>query len=257
MRIRLTLGHKNNVALPIDYRAALSAWIYQTIAQSNSDFARKLHEHGYVFGNRKFKLFTYGQLRPQRYEVRGGTFWLSEGPTIIDLSFYVDQAAQHLIIGLFKDQRFFLGSRQRPVWFEIREIRTLPDPAFEFPFHFRFLTPCCISRANAGGGPAQYIPPDDLEFGERLFRNLRNKKLALEGVEVDPQVPLDFNYRFELQGNYRTRLHRIHDTKVRGYLFDCALEGPQDLIQLGYYGGFGEKGAGLGFGFGVEIPRQI
>lgn len=251
MRIRLTLGHENMVALPIDYRAALSAWIYQTISQSDSDFARRLHEQGFTFGNRKFKLFTYGTLRPRRYEARGGTFWLSESPTEIELSFYVDKAAQHLIMGLFQDQRFHLGNRRRPVWFQVQRIHTLPDPAFTSPLKLRFTTPCCISRADAAGGPAQYIPPDDPEFGERLFRNLRNKQIALLRKEINPSASLPFDYSYELLGQYRPRLHRIHDTRVRGYLFECRLSGPEDLLRLGYYGGFGEKGAGLGFGFAV------
>lgn len=251
MRIRLTLDHADNIALPIDYRAALSAWIYGMIGRSDSHFSRELHERGFVLGNRKFKLFTFGQLKPQRYEARGGTFRLSQGPTEIDLSFFVDEAARHLIMGLFQDQEFYLGSEKRPVWFRVKEMRTLPEPNFALPWRLRFLTPCCISRADAGDGPAQYLPPDDPEFGERFFRNLRNKQAALREEKIDPSSPLDFDYSFQLLGAYRSRLHRIHDMRIRGFLFECRLDGPEELLRIGYYGGFGEKGAGLGFGFGV------
>ncbi len=40
--------------------------------------------------------------------------------------------------------------------------------------------------------------------------------------------------------------------KVRGYLMDFELTAPVELLELGYFAGFGEKNSSLGFGC-VEI----
>jgi len=248
MRIRLTLEHRPGAVLPIDYRAATAAWMYATIGASDSEFARWLHEEGLQLGHRRFKLFTFGQLQPQRYEARGGTFYLQEGPTQLDVSFYLPEVGQHLLVGLFQNIRFPLGSQARPEWFEVREARILPEPAWTDSMTFQFLTPCCIAQPDPQGGPSVYLAPDHAEFGERLLNNLYNKLSALP-EKLRPQVDPDFAWSFQLQGSYKARLHQVHQSRIKGFQFSFQLQAPPPLLRLGYYGGFGEKGASLGFGF--------
>jgi len=248
MRIRFMLSHRDGAILPIDYRAAVSAWIYTTIGQSNTAFAKQLHEEGYRLGHRKFKLFTYGNLKPERYEAKGGTFTLSQGPTTLDVSTYLSEQAQHLMMGLFKDMRFHLGSRTRPEYFDIQQATVLPDLKWSEEMIFQMQTPCCIAKGDGERRTSEYIQPDHPEFGERLIQNLKNKCLALP-ESLRPQLPSEIKAEFELLGQYRERLHRIHDSRIKGYTFKFRIKAPIELIKMGYYGGFGEKGAALGFGF--------
>lgn len=255
MRISLTLDHRRDAVLPIDYRAAISAWIYKTIEQSDSEFARWLHEEGWGYGARRYKLFTFGNLRPRRYEAKGGTFYLSEGPTTITLSFYVPEVAQHLLMGMFRSMRFSLGGRHRPEWFQIREAVTLPEPEWRPEMDFRLLTPCCVAQPDPSGGTSVYLPPDHPEFGGRLVNNLVNKVKALPTKEA-VEIPGPIDWSFDLLGDYRSKLHQIHENRVRGFLFDFRLRAPQPVLRMGYYGGFGEKGAALGFGMTKVIGKQ-
>ena len=248
MRIRFMLSHRDGAILPIDYRAAISAWIYKTIGQSDTAFAKQLHEEGHPLGHRKFKLFTYGNLKPERYEAKGGTFILSQGPTILDVSTYLSEQAQHLMMGMFKDMKFHLGSRTRPEYFEIQQAVVLPDPKWAEEMTFQMLTPCCISKGIPDSRTSEYLPPDHPEFGERLLQNLKNKCVALP-PQLRPGLPEKIGCEFELLGDYRARLHRIHDSRIKGFTFRFRIKAPIELIKMGYYGGFGEKGAALGFGF--------
>jgi len=68
MRLKLTLRHAPNSILPKDYEYLISSWIYKTLWQANTEFATWLHNEGYDFNDRKYKLFTFSQLMPERYE---------------------------------------------------------------------------------------------------------------------------------------------------------------------------------------------
>ena len=72
MQVRLTfrlpfLGQ----LLPFSYQYELSSWIYHVIGESNSAFASFLHDQGYVYGNRRFKFFTFSHLYIPHYEPLG------------------------------------------------------------------------------------------------------------------------------------------------------------------------------------------
>ncbi|MCB0639258.1 MAG: CRISPR-associated endoribonuclease Cas6, partial [Lewinella sp.] len=255
MRISLTLEHRPGAAIPIDYRAAVSAWIYKTIEQADSDFARWLHEEGWIYGSRRYKLFTFGELRPRRYDLKGGTLFLVEGPTRLTLSFYLPEIAHHLLLGMFQSMRFHLGSRQRPEWFEIRQAMTLPEPDWQPAMSFRMMTPCCVAQPDPDGGHSSYLPPDHPEYSARLVNNLVSKLKALPDKER-PDFPEAFDWSFELMSDYRSKLHQVHESRVRGYLFDFQLKAPQALLRMGYYGGLGEKGASLGFGMVRELTSS-
>lgn len=250
MRIAFKLSHRTGAVLPMDYRAAVSAWIYKTIAQNNPELSQQLHDEGFTsLGHRKFKYFTFGNISPKRFEAKGSTFTLAEGPSRLEASFYLSEIAQNLMMGMFKDMRFHLGSYKRPELFEITQAVVLPSPEWSGTMRFRLISPCCIAKTEAGARTATYLPPSHAEFGERLIQNLKNKYMALPD-SIRPSVDLAAPCHFKLIREGKPRLHRIHNTKVRGYLFDFELTAPVELIKLGYYAGFGEKGAGLGFGFG-------
>ena len=64
---------------------------------------------------------------------------------------------------------------------------------------------------------------------------------------------------FQSNGKARSKLITIkqgtpEETKVKGYLYEFTVEGPPELIRMGYYAGFGEKNS-LGFGC-VEIISE-
>lgn len=252
MRVLLTLEHRPGAVLPTDYRAAIAAWIYKTIGASDAAFSEWLHQEGYPLGHRKFKLLTFGLLRPKRYEVKGGTFYLSEGPSELIVSFFLPEAAQHLVLGLFNDLRFYWGSSQRQEWFTVREARVLPVPTWSETMEYRMISPCCIAQPVPDGGPSNYLHPSHSEFGERLVQNLQNKWLALP-EHLRPALPENYNWAFSWREPVRDKLHRIHEQQVKGYVFDFQLTVPIPLQQIAYWGGFGEKGGSLGYGF-AELP---
>lgn len=254
MRLLLTLNHQTNQALPINYQWLISSWIYRTLEKASPEFSAWLHEKGFGYQGRQYKLFTFSALSPQRYQIdqKAQAFVLVQPPSTIQLSFYVDEAMQHFIMGLFKGQQFSLKSGRFQADFEVSAIEMLAPPPFHEQMRFRLLTPLCVSRQEEGKKYADYLHPEDEGYGELLIQNLLHKQGALQqqavgptypNAEVDP--PCDFRL---LSQQPKSKLFTIKGVSIRGYLFDFELAAPTDLLELGYYAGFGEKNSGLGMG---------
>ena len=253
MRLRLTLNHQPNQVLPINYQYLISSWIYRTLGNANSEYASRLHNHGYDFGGKKYKLFTFSPLRPKWFDVdkRKATFTLAKSPTVLELSFHIDEAVQHFVMGLFKDQRFELSSGNFLARFEVAGIEMLPPPMFEDTMRFRLQTPLCISQNNEDREHATYLSPQADSYVNLLLKNLLRKQCALTPAgdsEFEAVTTVDFPHDFKILSQPRSKLISIKGTQIRGYLFDFELMAPKELIQVGYFGGMGEKNSSLGFG---------
>ena len=259
MRLKLTLNHPPNQVLPINYQYLISSWIYRTLGNANAAYAIQLHNHGYDFGGKKYKLFTFSPLRPKWFDVdkRNATFTLAKSPTVLDLSFHVNEAVQHFVMGLFKDQQFELSSGKFLARFEVAGIEMLPPPVFESTMRFRLQTPLCVSTKMEGREQATYLSPEVKGYAGLLLNNLLRKQNALipaGHIEWEGLPSIDFPYDFRILSRPKSKLISIKGSQIRGYLFDFELTAPKGLMEVGYFGGMGEKNSGLGFGM-VKILK--
>lgn len=260
MRIELILNHAPNQVLPINYQYLISSWIYRTLENADAAFATWLHERGYMRAGRKYKLFSFGRLEPQRYLInkKDQTFTLVYGPTRLELSFYIDDAMQHFVMGLFQNQRFTLQSGQYfKVDVEVANINLLPKPIFHSTMRFRAVSPICISQDQEGKEYAQYLHPEDEGYIGLLTQNLLRKQQAhqrqLAGMKEEGiHLPM-LQVPFRVLSEPRSRLIHIKKTKIRGYVFDFEISAPTNLLEMGYFAGFGEKNS-TGFGM-VKILK--
>src|SRR5215207_2715796 len=59
LRVSLAAGDRSSVTLPIQYNHLLQGLIYANVDRALGDW---LHEKGYAYGARSFKLFTFSRL---------------------------------------------------------------------------------------------------------------------------------------------------------------------------------------------------
>ncbi|GJM36444.1 MAG: CRISPR-associated endoribonuclease [Saprospiraceae bacterium] len=260
MRLILTLDHKPNQVLPINYQWLIASWIYRTLEKADAEFSNWLHENGFGYQGKQYKLFTFGSLNPKWYQIdkRAKAIVLEKAPTTLCLSFYADEAIQHFIMGLFKDQHFSLQSSRFQADFTVSGIEMLPKPQFQESMQFRLLTPICISQQVEGQKYADYLHPEDEGYAELLMQNLLHKQSALrqQATPGPSHTEIDFPYDFQLRSTPRSKLLTIKGIQVRGFLYDFELAAPAALLELGYYAGFGEKNSGLGMGMvGVRTEK--
>lgn len=253
MRLKLLLNHPPNQVLPINYQYLISSWIYYTLKKANFEFAKKLHSYGYDFNGKKYKLFSFGPLCPRWFNInkRKGTFILAKSPTVLELSFFVDEAVQHFVAGLFKNQRLNLSTGKFQVDLQVGGIEILPSLMLTNTMRFQTQTPICISTKLEEKEHATYLHPKSEEYAGLLLQNLLRKQKAFqsETVGIDSsEYESNFPFDFKVLSNPKPKLISIKGTKVRGYLFDFEMTASKELMKVGYYGGMGEKNSSLGFG---------
>jgi CRISPR-associated endoribonuclease Cas6 len=248
--------------VPFNYAYRLSAFIYAVLADADAQYANFLHGQGYEFSStRRFKLFTFSDLimPGAKADPKAGGLWVNSPYIEWVVSFYVDKAAQHFIMGLFQDQRCVIVTPKHRAEFVIERVEAVPVSITSDTVQLRTLSPVVIAEKNERGLD-QYLHPADAQFGPLLISNLLAKWASVPvaaGVDDSPDHVL--TYRLLPGGSDRnaaqpkSRLITIkensrEETKVRGYYgFQFELTGPQELLELAVLAGVGRYNA-EGFG---------
>lgn len=260
-RIHLSLTKPEKRTLPVNYQYPLSAWIYKTISQGNHEFARFLHECGFGFGKRSYKLFTFSwfYFPPRGYKVENDRLHILHREFCFDISFLAPAAMQHFVSGLFAEQTFTLGDQQNQVPLIVKSIEALPMPAFEKVMYYRTGSPILVSTLAPGAKHATYLNPEDPQFGKLMADNLLQKYFAAADaglMRADLSLQDATKPAFRLLTEPRSKVILVkagspQQTHIRAYLFDFELTTHPALHQVGYLSGFGEKNS-LGLG-GVSL----
>ena len=267
MRFRLTLTPiQDRQRLLFNYQYPLQAWIYGRLANADAAYASFLHERGYVVPESKkvFKHFTFSSLQIPRTEPvkKGDTYMtLRSGSITLLISFYLDKAAEDFIIGLFQQQQLSIYNRECRADFVVERVETMALPPMQTTMHFSTLSQMVVAQKREGVD--QYLSPTDDEFGRFFALNLWDKYRSIapdKGLMLDEKA-VEKLIRFELvspperikmRGAWAKESNDKQRTKVIGYHnFTFALTAPPELIEVGYWGGFG-KYSSMGFGC-VEV----
>ena len=267
MQFRLTLKPTERQTLvPFNYAYRLSGFIYSVLADADVHYARFLHGQGYEYSStRRFKLFTFSDLIMPgvRVDARAGGMWVNSPYIEWVVSFYIDKAAQHFIMGLFQDQRCVIASPHHRAEFIIERVEAVPVETTGQTVQLRTLSPVVIAKKDERGMD-QYLHPADEQFGPLLVSNLLAKwgsvqTAATAGITPDDDLTAaSLTYRLlpnpgRNAAQPKSRLLTIKEgsreqTQIRGYYgFTFALSGPTELLELAVLAGVGRYNA-EGFG---------
>lgn len=247
MRLRLSLKPvKDRQQLLWSYQYPLQAWIYKLLDRADSKYATFLHEQGYAVPdkNKSFKLFTFSSLIIPKIEKPkpGDSCMVLRSPEVaLIVSFYVDQAAEGFIIGLFQDQKLSLYNKDYQADFVVERVETIPVhiPADAVPtLRLRTLSPMVIAEKIENRD--QYLHPEDEKFPVFLAQNLVDKYMSIKekgGMSMDA---------FTAQRLVKFRLLPDQNIKQRGMLVKEGKEGRQTKV-IGFHN----------FEFELTAPRQI
>lgn len=252
MRFKLTLQLQPEVMgreMPINYQYPLQAAIYHTLAQSDLEFSTWLHENGYQQDGKRFKLFTFSNLIVPQYGIDRQRERLIVKSNIVTLyiSFLPEHSTRQFIQGLFQQQAIQVADYISGVQFLVREIQVMPPLEYHPDMIFKTLSPVCISLRNEQGH-MDYLAPTDPRYELGILTGLLARYDAIHGQPFSgtPYCHL------QLLNEPRSSLIRIkagtpNETRVRGYRYQFKIELPEELMQIAYKSGLGEKGS-MGFG---------
>ncbi len=168
----------------------------------------------------------------------------------LDLSFYVDDAAEKFIVGVFRDQKLELFNDRFRAEFTITQISTLPEPKFEETMEYKALSPMCIMDMSKKRD--KELSPLDPKFEELLAKNLSSK------YEIFTKEIIDWSgIRFQLTSNpqyidsklWTIKENSKNETKIKGFEnYSFKLFAPTEIQKIAYFGGFGRYcSKGMGF----------
>jgi CRISPR-associated endoribonuclease Cas6 len=264
MRLKIKLhALERNIALPLNYQYPLSAWIYRVLEMGDPIMAQLLHEEGYVEGKRRFKFYSFGELRCTRQRIEKDRLILLHPELSFNIHFLAEQAAQTMIMGLFKaTDAFFLGDKVSGGRFAVSSVEIEMLPQLGESLQLFSVSPVVISTFNAGTegrNAREYHSPLEPGYGELLLGNLQRK---FEVAQAAGLVGGDMGEPgFQLLSN-EAKEKKIdlmpgtpHYTRVRGYKFRFELKGSPEFLKLALLAGVGEKNA-MGFGGVEEVKNE-
>ncbi len=181
MRFQLTLECKKLPALlPVNYQYPLSAVIYHILQNANADFANFLHDTGYGQGFKSFKLFTFSDMITP-FKMCGDRMQLLTDKATLNICFYLPDAAENFIKGLFMNQEIQIGDQISRVHFQVSQVEVVAEKLNAQAYQKIILQP--MSPVVAGikneKGIYTYLDPHDPEFAESLIYNWLQKYKAI------------------------------------------------------------------------------
>ncbi len=238
--------------LPMDYQYYLSAWIYKVIGQADPLFSDFLHSQGYVNGHRSFKLFGYSPLsfgKPVLWKEKS-LFEIQENQLSVNISFHLAEAAERFIIGLFNNQKLYLGDRFNGLDLSVVSVERLPVVDAGGTVAYRALSPVVVSILPEGKKYPDYLNPEHESYEVLLRQNLINKFNSTPG---NGSIGTITPFHIKLRSSPRSKLITIkpytpEQSKVRGFVFDFTLSCPAEIHHLIEGCGLGEKNS-MGFGW--------
>jgi len=256
MRFELSLAvnaQKRVNLLPLSYQYELSSWIYKVLNEGDPAFALWLHDMGYKALNMPFKLFTFSNLIIPEYRIAGDRLHIVSSNIKLILSFLPDEAITPFITGLFKERHFVLGDKVSQVAFEVSQISALPKIEFKDRMVFRTLSPIFVSKKDPVTGGQMYLSPESEGYAQQIHQNVQDKYEAFNKLKPDPDWP---ETQIRLLSKPKSKLIAIKtgtskESRLKAYNFTFEISGSKELIETGYWGGFGKLGS-QGFGC-VEI----
>ena len=230
------------ILLPESYNYFLQSYIYTSISAALS---KKLHDKGWEYGKRRFKMFTFSQLyaarserflsatspsQPQKRHIR------LSSPCWFFLSSPEQQILQELAQSLLADKEARLGNNI----LRLNSVTILQSPDF-LPdeintIDVRTMSPITVYKTDETHHTT-YFSPHDAAFAAYIRENARRKFAAYAGHEPDLTgfdiTPID-------ERNHPVTID-FKGTMIRGYAGGFHLTGHAELLRFLYDVGVGSK----------------
>jgi CRISPR-associated endoribonuclease Cas6 len=243
MRAQLEIKFNKTLVLPIHYNYALQALILKWLNDQN--YSNFIHDTGYQFNNRKFKLYTFSRLE--------GKYQLNREQGIIT---FFDKV--NLIISTADDKflvyvvNTVIGNESFNLLGNEVYIESVKCYNAELKDSARIITKSPIVAYSTfekdGRKKTHYYNPFEREFGELIQKNLIKKFRAFYG-----KYPNDDRFNIIPIKNkwLKQNLVKYKDFVIVGWSGQFLVEGSQELLQLAYDAGACPKSS-MGFGC-IEI----
>lgn len=254
MRVEITLNSRDEIIIPKSYNHILQGVIYKLL---DPILRRFLHNQGYEYGKRRFKLFTFSRLLG-KFKTFDDYFQFTP-PIRLFISSLKVEILQSLAENFLKEEKVLLGKNK----VFIESICVLPKIYFDREVIIKMLSPLIVYstlKKSDGSKKTYYYSPFEDEFNILIGKNLRKKYEVIFGeepsifnFEISPYKVKPSDEKVIIYKKYKTKQEK--PTIIKGWMGLYRLRGEPKIIELSYDCGLGSKNS-LGFGC-WEIFRNM
>ncbi|WP_416175482.1 CRISPR-associated endoribonuclease Cas6 [Clostridium sp.] len=243
MRLNITLEFDGNLNLPIQYNNIMQAVILNWLGDEN--YQKFIHDVGFKFKNRKYKLFTFSKIF--------GKFKINRENKTIDffdnvnftISSLEDKFLNYLAANVIGKDNFKFGNNI----VNIKSIQSIYNKiSNKEKVYTRSPIVVYSTFKNYLGNKTYYYSPLEREFSELIRKNLIHKYEAYYG-----QSPKDDEFSIQAinQSKLKQRVVLYKGYIIKGWDGEFLIQGSKELMNIAYNAGIGSKNS-QGFGC-IEI----
>lgn len=243
LKVLLEAKGKSSITLPWNYRTALVGLIYEILKKADEGYADWLHCKGFKKGNLSFRLFTFSDLKPNKWELSNDGMILRDPLLTWEIASPDERFISSFIEGV-KLKNHLLKIFHND--YEVLDIAQVNSSLFQNQTSsarkFQTISPIAVSLHDRSiSKHAIYLSPDDARFTEFLKKNLMTKWEAFNQKPCSDDT-LDFEI---LQ--VKKKLVPVFNVNVRAWHLKFRMSGSEELIRFAYDVGLGIRNS-QGFG---------
>lgn len=236
MRVELNLKF-DELDLPIHYNHILQAVIYKWINDEN--YSRFLHDKGYEYNKRRYKLFTFSRLEGKyKLDIQNKRIKYFEGAKLL-ISSLDDEFLKYAVENYIEKGSINIFGKE----IEIERI------CYIFPEldNVKFISKSPITVYSTferdGKKKTYYYNPMEEDFEELVRRNLIYKYKSFYGKDPD-----DIKFSIKpVKNTLKESIVLYKNTVIKGWNGEFVIEGSKELLKVAYGAGIGSKNS-QGFG---------
>lgn len=239
MRIITSFKSSQPIILPINHQEIIQGFIYSSLDPDIADF---LHNNGFAYGKRKFKLFTFSRLLGQVKKEKDSFKFFPPVKLVVSSIYF--PMIESLATNFVKREELLLGNNV----LQLRSIEVEKEfKSEENEITIKMLSPVTVYSTLStpeGRKKTYFYNPYEDEFSDLVARNIVHKFVAFYGRE--PQET-QFSIKPLIVSKKDEKLIKYKGTIIKGWMGIYKLTGNPELLKLAYYTGIGSKNS-QGFG---------
>lgn len=241
--MRLYIKHSVNqgITLPISYQQILQGILYHLV-ESEDKVSTFLHDRGYQYEKRHYKLFTFSQIEG-KYVIQDKRITFTD-----TMAFYVT-SAEPRVLNLVAENLKQKGITYANVHIDEVAVYVSDETVEEEEIIIRMLSPVTVYE-TLEDGKTHFFEPEDLEFSQAVNDNFQRKYTSFYGVAPDSFVEIEPIRVIKRDG----MTVRYKNFIIRGFKGIYRLRGKRKYLDFLFQTGLGAKNS-QGFGM-FEIIQE-
>lgn len=235
MQLMLYIRPEQPVTLPINYHHILQSIVYRTLSAS-SEVSGFVHDEGYTFGDRQYKMFQFSHLQG-KYHIHQKRITFGEYIT------FEIRSPENRVIQLLAQSFQVQGIRFGDIHCRDVEVELRDYTIEERNLMIRMKTPITVYSTDKQSGSTYYYTPDEEMFYEQINDNFFRKYYAYYGVMPVSEIHLEPVHIRE-KDKFVTRYKQNY---ITGWYGTYRLSGHRKYLDFLYQVGLGGKNS-QGFG---------